>query len=432
MNFSQTSQEFLGKCHGITKDFRESLTKAFDEKKYPLIEPIVQNETELFKCNVEQVLRYEQDICAEINQFSGTTVSEKEKTEAINQVILDLRYLYFADISDFSSRTFTSRVSFQNSLFANGVHLNNITFSKDVDFNLVVFSEYVTFSNSIFSDKVEFIETEFLSNAYFTSTQFKQIATFYDAQFEMEADFDKAKFFEHAYFEGAYFSVANFNNTSFDDTALFNNSEFKIPPTFHAVKPHQGTSFEGTFFGRCKTEADYRAYRTLKFLMNSVHNHLDEGRFFAYEQRTRRVLDSKNWPFSKNWFSVIVSFCYDVFSEYGQNTLKPVAWFFSTIIVFMTVYALIDAVLIDEFAAQSTAMINNVEKNNNPWLYHMVPAMGLSLQNAFKPWSVFDSDPSFSHNNGWIAFLSFWQSLFSAAFIALWLLAIRRRFQKGE
>ncbi len=452
--------KLLSGCKEITKSFREALSTAIDDNGNPL----VKNGQPLLMADINRIKRYFRDIQNALGQFINSPQPTSVK-ELVHDVELDLSLLFFPEEVNFSDMSFTGFASYVGCLFKKGASFENVKFLSGANFSDTSFlgSKYdtVSFSNATFSKTAFFTKTQFLIRAKFRSSVFQEEAYFSGAKFIcrdsifplkvdyrnskfcMDAEFDEAHFEHKVGFVGAQFlhdtdfrksvflDEVSFDNAIFKAETTFKSASFFAAPTFHETELHQNTSFEDTQFKRCKTDDDYRAYRTLKQHMNKVHARLEEGGFFALEQRTRRNLDSKNWhTFSENWFNIIVSYFYDCFSEYGQNTMRPVLWFAGAIFVFILTYAWVDAVLLDDFAAKSSTMSNNVD--GSPWLASLPSAMGLSLQNALKPWSFFEAKPLFSHNNGWIALFSFIQSFFSAALITLWLLAIRRRFQKGE
>ncbi len=290
-----------------------------------------------------------------------------------------------------------STLSIDNSKIMNRLNFSNISSPCNIYFNGIKLKT-VDFSNS----KFKYFQ--------FYNVEVKGIAHFNEVEFTEDVDFSK----------NIILSQADFSDATFKKKANFATCIFNTAPLFHETTLHQDTSFEGAQFLRCETDEDYRAYRTLKQHMNDVHATLEESKFFALEQRTRRYLDAQDMR--KNWLTVAVSYLYDTISGYGQDLLKPVLWLVCTWYVFAGVFSL-------------SGMVGVSDKLKGTWFESIFPGFGYSTQNIFNPLSAINFlniDRAFYPYNPWIAFLGWLEALFSVAFITLWLLAVRRRFQKGE
>lgn len=336
---------------------------------------------------------------------------------------------------NFSNVVFLYRISFENIVFSSNTEFGNTTFSSKADFNGTTFLGMVDFRNSTFSNDALFSSVVFSGYALFSSTTFSDYANFNNTTFLDQILFDGVKFLGIVKFSSATLSnQADFTNTEFKDTTNFENTTFTIPPIFQNAELHSGTSFGqpeaiARNFGRCETQRDYMAYRALKQHMNKVQARLEESMFFALEQKTKRTIDGKD--FLKNWSNYLISLFYDLVSGYGQNTARPIIiLLISGLIVFPAIYWALDDIL------EHSIIINAVKelKDQNIWgWYQSLPVhLGYSLQSIFNPLVFFNKDSAFIATNPFMRFVSSIQSMFTIAVFALWLLAVRNRFQKGS
>jgi len=212
---------------------------------------------------------------------------------------------------------------------------------------------------------------------------------------------------------------ANFQNLTFDGPTSFNYSTFKCAPEFFGTKLFADTSFQNTTFQAFDGEREYASYRWLRHLAHdSLKSPVDEGKFFACEQRSLA-----NASLSQNYFdsSAWISKLYDWISEYGQSTTRPVFWFFGTWVFFCHWFWRADHYLNAISSASGASM----------WATNTWPWFGFSLQYLLNPLGIFSKTAQFDSQYPWLIALGTVESLLTTVFAALWLLAIRRRFRKG-
>ena len=321
---------------------------------------------------------------------------------------------------------FTGQMSFKaqmegSTCFDHVIFINDVTFRS-------VFVGNVSFKNAIFEGVADFNHTKFDGKADYSNVSFNKDALFRRARFSLECDFKNAEFNNRAIFNSAQFSEyvdctrtqfhgdVDFSSSKFEAKTTFNEALFNKPPWFHGTTLHQDTSFYQAKFCSFKTENDLNAYRTLKQKMGDFRATTEEGRFFSYEQRT-----SCNLMLQRNWFSITgnLSNLYDLISDYGENIAKPIIWL-DVITIYFTGWYYIDGGITAE----------NVLTES--WLTKINPALGLALQNIFNPLGLFNKQAPLIVHNPWVALLSIIQSMLTFSVLALLLLAIRRRFHKGN
>lgn len=326
---------------------------------------------------------------------------------------------------DFEDAKFLTTMEFNN-IKCEVANFKGITAKEYIIFNKIEANRRVDFNDSqidnIAFGGIKFHEVNFSNNKFkyfqLSHVEVNEIAHFNGVKFSENIDFSK----------NITFNQADFSNATFKKKANFAHCTFNAAPLFHEAVLHQDTSFEGAKFLKCETDEDYRAYRTLKQHMNSVHATLEESRFFALEQRTRQHLDiqelKSDWK-NKLYLlpNIIISQFYSEISSYGQSTFMPIAWLVFFWFMFgLGIYSLPDMIATnDEYIKNSAAWVNQYPKG-----------FGYALQNIVNPFSIFAKDIPFYAKNNWAIFFGHIQSLFSLAFITLWLFAVRRRFQKGE
>lgn len=244
-----------------------------------------------------------------------------------------------------------------------------------------------------------------------------------------EAIFPKVSF-KDATFLGS----VSFNNRTFGDDTSFQAATFERAPSFHNSTLHQGTSFYRAQFHDYKrikrlpleeriheAEMATRAFRTLKLASESVRARQEQARFFAEEeQRNRLDPDTSR-------FVVFSSWLYEVLSDYGRNFIRPaLLWLITQVIFFFSYLAVLT-------------------KFNHSWLDLRI-IIRLTFQQIFRPFQFLDlriashlslketylrelstdvdSMPVFL-----LAAMGMGQAILSVAFLALFLLALRRRFK---
>lgn len=324
--------------------------------------------------------------------------------------------------ADFSGANFSETASFRVSDFQHGVNFDGAEFSAFANFvnatlsgpdrDVTVFSDskFATgadFSGARFIDGADFLDVQFSGDANFTETQFSAATFFVMVTFEKDALFRAARFDSLATFRRATFGGrARFSDLRFVDTTDFSDAIFNVAPEFHGCELHQDTSFAHAEFrdhrGRPHTDAA-RAYRTLKLAMEQVRATREQALFFRHEQRSLRL--RSDTPRSIK----MISWLYEVTSDYGESPIRPLIGLGATFIVFFLFY----------FAIQTSGKPVLTWADSGDSLF-------FTAQQVFVPFRVFLSNPREPLG---LILLTALHSILNVGFITLFIIALRRKFR---
>ena len=225
-------------------------------------------------------------------------------------------------------------------------------------------------------------------------------------------DFRRADF-SRARFRGS----AVFSNRRFTDTTRFVGATFHQAPKFHNAALHQDTDFTGAaFLDRSGRAAP--AYRTLKLAMEQVRARDEEGMFYALEMESRRRRDDT--PKAVKLFSLL----YEVGSDYGRSLVRPLVLLVGVTLLFYLIYAALGSEGGRE-AYPGAPLRLAMEQIVRPF------ALLTTDYESIAPYSdyteqvrkILDGAPFAARA------LATVQSLLSLGLIALFILALRRRFR---
>lgn len=127
----------------------------------------------------------------------------------------DFRHFIFHE-TNFRGVTFTEKAFFGEAKFIQEADFSMATFTQGANFGVTVFNDWINFGRARFVQKAFFTGTKFIQGASFVMTTFSQGAIFWGAEFTQRADFSLATFSQGADFEGAAFAnVASFDGATF-------------------------------------------------------------------------------------------------------------------------------------------------------------------------------------------------------------------------
>lgn len=217
----------------------------------------------------------------------------------------------------------------------------------------------------------------------------------------------------------------------------FKNTIFKIGPTFSNIKFGHRTEFSECTFEKAPTfiETEFSkhaffpnntflsnepyhisTFQYLKKEMQEQHNFQDMAQFFRLEQRCRREQ-------SKNKAERFFSTAYDFISRYGTSVSRPlfllsvvIALFFFTHLFW--IYSLPGTPEYKQYLTSSNVIDESIRATIEP------------LTRPFSVWSIRYNIPLWAKNSPtWFRAAASIHSLLSLSFLALFFLAIRRRFK---
>lgn len=337
--------------------------------------------------------------------------------EALILSRIDFRCTRFRDDVSLEQLSFIGPALFSGCAFEKRLFIHGTTFANKCKFFDTCFHDLTIFRNIKFTylDEIDFAKSLFKERAEFSSIENVTSFNFNAAQFEGSVEFSCSKF-----------SLIDFSNTNFLKPASFDSDEFYGAPLFHSAEIQEGTSFSRCVFNPSRgiavyTNRDYVGFRTLKLKMASLRAQREEAFFYALELRAAR--SSNLWPLSPIKYAI--SLTYDIGSVYGQSPGRAISLFFLWNSLFCLVYWLI----------QYWATIFNyptIVIASSSSLLAGFPSLALVLQSAFNPLAIFSDKAIVMPDSFLILILSFLQSIGSLGFLALFLLAIRGNFQKGN
>jgi uncharacterized protein YjbI with pentapeptide repeats len=358
----------------------------------------------------------------------------------------------FGGVATFEGASFGAWAMFEGASFDATAMFKGARFGGDATFEGASFGDVATFQGASFGATAMFERASFGATAMFERASFSGDARFQEASFAADARFQSASFGGVALFQGANFArravfsstgeetdraaatffIVNFVGAQFSGEVLFHNRKFlhatdfrrayfERAPKFHGCTLHQDTFFpkQANFRDRGGAEAAL-AYRTLKRAMASVHARGEEAKFYVLEQKS--LLRDKDTPCSTRFFSVL----YWLAADYGQSVLLPLFWVFITFAAFLAIYMACLWLYLDPISS---------------FVYPAIDFWDLlwfSLRQVFRPFEVFSlriAAPADAVHEVLrvaplrLALLAALQSVLTLSFLALFLLALRRRFK---
>lgn len=327
----------------------------------------------------------------------------------------------FVDTAYFTGTTFGNYCLINGATFGGLARFKGARFGDRTNFIGVTFGDGVIFTGATFGDDTHFDSTTFSGPTHFDGTAFKRRVGFAKSTFHNLADFseDKEKStelkFKHVDFSEATFrGPCSFVNRDFASDANFNGAVFKDLVEFHGCTFHPGMSFHQTKFLKTKgtndnaTEALERSYRTLKLEMEKLRARNEEADFFAREIECRRQRKSVHW------FERIAATAYKHLSDYGRSVDLPLIWLL--ILTYAAHYLYLGVAIITCNPGPGARLAFTLEQMFRPFYVwsKSLPGTGNCLV---------ESNPLI------IPILASLQSVATLTLLALFLLALRRRFK---
>lgn len=289
--------------------------------------------------------------------------------------------------------------------FAGGVDFSDLTFSGNVSFTNTIFKLNANFAGTTFGGSyTSFIGAKFCSGVNFSALQntppFRRI------------DFRRCNFAGDYPYEVIVDNppIISFNNRRFVDETYFDRAIFNVAPKFYGVSFHQGCNISAADFKQSRLPDAPFAYRALKQAMEERHDWNSMAKFHALEERSLRYQSGTPWHVK------LVSLAYDIASEYGQNLLRPLAG--------------LGGVFYFSFLLYCGVLVCAGEKGNVDVL---VEVLKFDLMQMVKPFHAIVSDWQINGFGPWVRFffgiIATLQTLATAGFVTLFILAVRRRFR---
>lgn len=339
-------------------------------------------------------------------------------------VVADLSGVVFpprAIFTRFKQGPRLKNILFVSARFPYGTYFSGVSFADSATFERATFEGWTLFDDTIFGRRADFRSAIFGDWVTFRSATFGDWAKFNGAKFAADADFS-ASAEAHDKSSGQDFGVISFDQVIFHGSVRFTNRKFREPatyrgatfqeaPEFHGAELHQGIVFPGIEgFPDTASPGAAAAYCTLKLAMERLRSREEQAVFHALEQRSRRR--EFPWWRAARWFSLL----YDVTADYGCSIGRPLALLGLTTTVAWEIY--MGVALACESVAPAEAFRFTFEQLARPF-FIWSPSYGGTgwVQEALE------------HCPFLLRGIATLQSLASLGLIALFLLALRRRFK---
>ena len=145
----------------------------------------------------------------------------------------------FGNEASFRDAKFNKTASFGDATFGNGANFHDAKFGNWANFHDAKFGNDASFKGAKFGNDAGFWSAEFGNGASFLGAKFGNGASFWDATFGNGASFRRAKFGNGASFSEATFGIkAHFRDAEFGNEASFWSAEFGNEASFRGVKFH--------------------------------------------------------------------------------------------------------------------------------------------------------------------------------------------------
>ncbi|MGE4502825.1 MAG: hypothetical protein AB7D03_08140 [Thiomicrospira sp.] len=249
------------------------------------------------------------DFCKFEKGISRNLIGGAEEDQRISQISakqfracciegnIELSGLYFEEKLFTKTLFKNANLIVKNCEFKSQFELSPFSSFKNVHFYGSIFHSTFKASLCQFEGEIKFSELEFLGSAVFTNSSFNS----------EKAQKTKAAIFENI----AFVKGADFGATSFLSGLNINSVTFGSPPSFSGL-------------GKiCPENTSREAFRLIKFSLDSIGNHVDANRYFAYEMKKyKQELQGKWW----NSGEALVFTLNEKISDFGQSYWKPIGW----------------------------------------------------------------------------------------------------------
>lgn len=363
---------------------------------------------------------------------------------------IDFGSAVFQAKADFSGRTFQEMVTFVNVTFQGAAFFDAAVFRRRVFFGSATFKDKASFFRSHFQDEATFFETEFKKKVSFRVTTFKGVTKFWDAMFHDIVDYrgaiiehvleidqeNKQKVFSK---EEVDFSSVKFSEPERVIIRKVDLSKFRFLSTdlrkveFVDVdwggKGVRNWVYDEMMPDRSTNKFDYPLiallYRKLRANYEENLNYPEAGDFHIGEMECKR----RNY---KTWFGKNLSLTawYKYVSNYGESYRRPLFFWILPILIIFPILFMYSGVEGVDHAASNYLIDYDLDLTSfllkkHAWENDYLKAFVYSL-------SVFSlvRDKQYRPIDNWGHFWMVSESILSPVLIALFLLALRRRFRR--
>lgn len=394
--------------------------------------------------------------------FSGATFKKPATIPATFEGLANFAGTTFEAEANFSKATFKQKADLKTTFSARSL-FDDTVFEKDVDFSCAKFAEEASFLGTKCNGNADFSRADFKGKTVFKSAQFSKIADFRAAQFRARVTFWGESFRKDEELEaGPIFVLAEFTEESralFYETdlshALFHNCNISNV-TFSSVRwrerPHSETrmAFEEVVplesDEALKLENGKRNYGLIAQLYHQLKKNYDErldygaaDDFHFGEMEMKRLkVPTKGQLLGLRQFShrhLGLAAWYRLGSSYGNSYVRPAAWLLFVLLMFAALFPLagLKKVVTNTAGVAPPPITYRSEWSAESPFHDKVRAelklLGKSALASIDTAS-FQKTSEYVPTYPWGRALAILETLLTATLVALFLLAIRRRFRR--
>lgn len=263
---------------------------------------------------------------------------------------------HFDNEVTFDKSCFHQHAGFRYVKFFSDARFDSVLFSQDTAFFETKFYQDAHFSDAQFHRSVGFYDARFMRNVWFDSTVFSGTVSFMDAVFKNEASFRAVKS-EKSFSLAAceFHSIPDFTQMSFEEAPRLDNFQLLLleksiwqrvcsrflklkiilketcKHVFERVrKPKRASRGDHCKHSAKKSPNNVAArFRALQRLAAKGHAHNLEQLFFREELKANQFVAVQPWHF-RFWVTVT----YELFSNFGDSTVRPLGWLVVSMLLF--------------------------------------------------------------------------------------------------
>ena len=185
--------------------------------------------------------------------------------------------------------------------------------------------------------------------------------------------------------------------------------------------PFKGpVSLTGTRFSNLPLlMSDVQQYRNLRYHLSSLENTLAEGIVHSKVLRMERA--------EQDVVNRIISYLYQIFSDFGNSTVRPLVWLFATTLASCLLVYFADGAVQTADSGAYIGWRNSITERGE--VGRITRSMLLGTQSLVNPLGIFSYRSLVVPSNNWIAGSILFQGILSPVLLFLFIFALRRRFK---
>lgn len=246
----------------------------------------------------------------------------------------------------FAHARFQGKAGFFEAKFGGYAFFHEVSFSADAVFAGAEFSADVEFAFSSFGGKALFIGLSVQDRASFSYAKFASDADFEGCRFKNGVHFTKSEFLGTATFINAHVtgvgdfsgckftSDSGFEGAAFGGMAVFSYARFTGRPSFAAARFGGGVDFHQAKIPGLGRFDDERTARNLRRVAEHYGSYADAGEFYLMEMEFRR----RRFMWREAFFTRLVMEVYKLVSKYGESPVRALVFLLGLVVASAAIY----------------------------------------------------------------------------------------------